>query len=636
LSQQLDYKALGLRVGLEIHQQLATRHKLFCHCPPTLTTRQPTTTIYRRLRLSESELGEIDPAALLEFKKGRIIEYVCEPGTACLVEQDEEPPHPINPEAVHYALVIAHALHARPVDEIHVMRKIVIDGSNTTGFQRTCIVALGGYIRVGDKTIPIQTICLEEEAARKIGERPGVVTYALDRLGIPLIEIATAPVIESPEECLRVALAIGRLLRLTGFVKRGLGTIRQDINISIRGGALTEVKGVQELALLPKVVEFEVHRQLHLIRLAEELQKRGANPEDVRSKLTDVTDCFQDTKCRVLHRAIKRGERVYAICLPKFAGLLGLEPYPGVRLGREIAAYVRVESGIPGILHSDEIRKYGVSDSEVVAVQRALHCSDQDAFIVFTAPDPETAQRAADAIVKRAKQAIQGVPEETRAARPDGTTEYMRPRPGAARMYPETDIPPYPVTDEAWQRATSYSIPTWDEAVEQLIKEFDLNKQLAEQLLDSPYMDVFKAAVRIGAPPRFTASFLTERLVALKKEGVAADQLSNEQLIEILKLLAEGRIPKDGCLALVRYLAEHPSTSVEEAVVKLGLQMLSEEEVRRIVSETITQNRDVIERRGERAVSAFMGMLMRKLRGRVDPRLLRQLVEEEVRRALTQ
>lgn len=219
----IDYSKVGLKVGLEIHQQLATKAKLFCSCPPELFKEAPTMVFLRRLRPTQSELGQIDPSAFFEFKKGMQVLYEANKKTACLVEMDEEPPHPLNMEAVEVVLTAALMMNAKPVDEVHVMRKTVIDGSNTTGFQRTSIIALDGWIKVNDKVIPIQAASLEEDAARKIGtEADGkIIRYRIDPLGIPLIEVTTGPVIYSPQEAQEVALAIGRILRDTGKVMRG-------------------------------------------------------------------------------------------------------------------------------------------------------------------------------------------------------------------------------------------------------------------------------------------------------------------------------------------------------------------------------------------------------------------------------
>jgi glutamyl-tRNA(Gln) amidotransferase subunit E len=280
----IDYSKIGLKVGLELHQQLDTAEKLFCSCAPQLFREEPEITFLRRLRPTQSELGQIDPAAFFEFQKGIKILYEANKETSCLVEMDEEPPHNLNKEAVEIALIVALILNAKPVDEIHVMRKTVIDGSNTTGFQRTCVVALNGEIKVDGKKVPIQHVGLEEDAARKTGEEGSLIRYRIDRLGIPDIEVATAPVLYSPKETEKVALAIGRILRATGRVKRGLGTIRQDLNVSIPNGAITEIKGVQELELVSKIIEFEVQRQLNLLKIKDELQRRGVNEKDIKEE----------------------------------------------------------------------------------------------------------------------------------------------------------------------------------------------------------------------------------------------------------------------------------------------------------------------------------------------------------------
>ncbi len=276
----MDYKELGLKVGIEIHQQLDTKHKLFCFCPTvTREVEESNFEFFRYLRLKRSEIGEEDRAAKEEVERSRrfIYKYY---DTTCLVEADEEPPRELNREALLIAIQVAKMLNMEVVDEVHVMRKIVIDGSNTTGFQRTALVAFGGFLEVDGKRVGVATLCLEEEACRKVEEGEGYAVYSLDRLGIPLVEIGTEPDIDSPEMAKKVAARLGMILRSTGKVKRGLGTIRQDVNISIRDGARVEIKGVQELDILDKIVEYEVLRQVNLLKIRDELKERGARVEE--------------------------------------------------------------------------------------------------------------------------------------------------------------------------------------------------------------------------------------------------------------------------------------------------------------------------------------------------------------------
>ena len=305
-----DYSKLGLKIGLEIHQQLNTKTKLFCECKPLFFKEDPELTFLRRLRPTQSELGQIDPAAYFEFQKGIMLRYEANKKSTCLVEMDEEPPHALNKEAVEISLTAALMMNAKPVDEIHIMRKTVIDGSNTTGFQRTCVIAMNGWIKIDDKLVQIQHASLEEDAARKTGtEKNGkIISYRLDRLGIPLIEVATAPVIYSPKEAQKVALVLGQILRDTGKAMRGLGTIRQDLNISLTQGALIEIKGVQELDLVSVVLEYEIKRQINLIKISEELQKKNMKTNSLTKNFVEVTDVFNNTNCKLIKNNTKKPE----------------------------------------------------------------------------------------------------------------------------------------------------------------------------------------------------------------------------------------------------------------------------------------------------------------------------------------
>ncbi|MEM1508053.1 MAG: Glu-tRNA(Gln) amidotransferase subunit GatE [Candidatus Bathyarchaeia archaeon] len=632
----INYKELGLKVGLECHQQLATREKLFCKCPPQLFKGEPEMLFMRRLRPTQSELGQIDPAAYFEFQKGVKILYEADGKTSCLVEMDEEPPHELNREALEIALIIALMMNAKPVDEIYVMRKIVIDGSNTTGFQRTCVVALNGSIEVDGKTIPIQHVSLEEDAARKMGEEGLLVRYRIDRLGIPLVEVTTGPLINTPEEAEKVALAIGRILRATRRVKRGIGTIRQDLNISIRDGALVEVKGVQELELISKVVEYEVQRQLNLLKIRDELKKRGVKDEDLREEFFDVTDVFKGTKCRVLQRAIGQGARVFAVKLPRFSGLLGFELIPGLRFGGELSDRAKFWGRVGGILHTDELRSYGVSDEEISELRRRVNASEEDA-IVLVADKIENAMDALKAVVERAREALKGVPEETRAANPDGTTRYMRPRPGAARMYPETDVPPVKITKDYLEKLKKALPEPPEETVRRLMGEYGINEKLARQLSDSEYTDLFEAIVKeTGVTPTVVAATLTETFKALRREGVNLDAISDEQIIEIFRLVSLEKTSKESIPEIVRWLAKHEDAAPSDAIRELGLTMISEDDLKRLIEEYLEKNRSLVMERGIGALGTLMGIIMRDLRGRVKPetvnKVLREKISEELKR----
>jgi len=630
---EIDYAKIGLKVGLEIHQQLATSAKLFCNCKPELFKEQPEIVFLRRLRPTQSELGQVDPAAYFEFQKGVCIRYEANRATSCLVEMDEEPPHPLNMEAVETVLMAALMMNAEPVDEVHVMRKTVIDGSNTTGFQRTCVIALDGCIKVGAKPIPIQHASLEEDAARKTGDEEGgkVIRYRIDRLGIPLIEVATAPVIHSPQEAQEVALAIGKILRDTGRVMRGLGTIRQDLNVSIPKGALVEIKGVQELELISRVVEYEVQRQLTLLSISEELQKRKVDAAGLNEDFVDVTGVFKQTKCKVIQKALDKQHHVKAVKLPKFNGFLKRELVPNFRLGTELADRARFWGRVGGIFHTDEMPAYGITSEEVEALRKAMNARDEDA-VVFVADMPENAADALKAVVERAQEAISGVPAETRAANADGTTRYMRPRPGAARMYPETDIPPSLITRDFVERVRQSLPEPAEKKLKRLMREYKLNEKLAQQIVDSEYSALFEVIVQeSGVSATTVAAFLTETWKALKRDGVPVEQVPEEQMREVFRLVGAGELAKEAVAEVFTWLSKHEGKSVKDAVAELGLKMFSEAELAVIVDRVIAANRQAVAKLGKNAFGMLMGAVMKEVRGKATAELVGKLLKERLK-----
>lgn len=626
----MDYLKIGLKAGLEIHQQLDTREKLFCSCQPQLFKKEPEFTFVRRLRPTQSELGQVDPAALFEFQKGTKILYEADSETACLVEMDEEPPHDLNLEAVEISVVAALMMNAKPVDEIHVMRKTVIDGSNTTGFQRTCVVALNGEITIKGKKVPIQHISLEEDAARKTGKEGKLIHYRIDRLGIPLIEIATAPVIYSPEEAEETAFAIGRILRATRRVRRGLGTIRQDLNVSIHEGSLIEIKGVQELGLVSQIIKNEVQRQLSLLGIRDELKKRSVKKENIMEDFVNVTSVFKQTSCKVIAKALKENKIVLAVRLPGFSGLLKKELASGMRFGSELAGIARFWGRVGGIFHTDEMPAYGVTVEEINQLAKLLKKDSTDA-VVFVADTLENATDALNAVTNRAKVALEGVPEETRAANPDGTTKYMRPRPGAARMYPETDVPPIQLKKKYLEELRSKLPELPEQLMKRIMLEYKLNSKLAKQILNSEYLDLFESSAReTQVSPTVIAVVLTETLKALKRDGINVDSVSDEQFMELFLLVGAGKTAKESIPELLTWLSNHREASADDALESLGLGMISKKELEELVNDMLEKNRELVEARGKSAFAPLMGMIMKRARGRVKAVVVNEILKRRL------
>ncbi|MFC7141625.1 Glu-tRNA(Gln) amidotransferase subunit GatE [Halosimplex aquaticum] len=614
-----DYEDLGLVAGLEIHQQLDTAHKLFCPCPTEL--REPEAaqrTFTRYLHPTKSELGEIDEAALEESMVDREFEYLAY-DTTCLVEEDDEPPHRVDREAMDVTMEIAQLLDATVADQVHVMRKIVVDGSNTTGFQRTMRVAGDGAIETDEGTVRIEDLMLEEESAQRVEETDAGVRYSLDRLGIPLVEIGTKPDIRSPEQARDAAERIGMLLRSTGQVKRGLGTIRQDVNVSIAEGARVEIKGVQSLDDIDDIVRNEVRRQVELLDIADELQARDASVGDPR----DVTEVFEDTDSGVIGGALSSGGNVMAVRLEGFDGLVGREIQPDRRLGTELSDHAK-RHGAGGIFHTDELPAYGVTEEEVDALREAVDASPEDA-VALVADDPETTELAVDAVVERAADALELVPEETRGANEDGTTRYLRPLPGAARMYPETDVPPVePDPTEVDQPELL------TEKVERYQAEYDLDSGLAEQVAYGEYMPLFEEVVADGVDPTLAAGTLESTLTELRRDDVAVENLTDEHLADALALVDGGEVPREGLDDLLRALAADPALTAEQAVEQQDLGGVGAEEVREAVVTVVERNAEQVETEGMGAFSGLMGECMGELRGKADGDTVSSVLREEI------
>ncbi len=616
----MDYAKLGLRVGLEIHQQLDTK-KLFCMCPSKLVDEKGREVV-RNLRPTTSELGELDQAAIMEAAKGLKFKYQSPGKSSCLVELDEEPPKGPNEKAMEVALKMALLMKAKVLDEVQFMRKIVIDGSNTTGFQRTCLLAIDGTLEVNDKEIGIPSICLEEDAARSVDEKGGVKTYRLDRLGIPLIEIVTTPVIKSPQEARDVAQTIGGLLRATRMVKRGLGTIREDVNISITKGARVEIKGVQDLRMLPEYVREEVQRQVRLLKARETLRKREAEPD---TDITDLSAIFKGTKNQIIAGNLKKGRGVYGVRLKGFDGTLRGKWGEAI-LGQEFASHAKV-AGVAGIFHSDELPGYGINQREINKVVELLSVKKKDAFVMVSHRE-DTVRRALERVIERARTAIDGVPEETRDAQLDGTTVYSRPLSGGARMYPETDIPPYQIDDIILEKLGRELPETPEQRVKRYQKDYVLNREQTIQLFRKGYDLTFEDIADTHGNPGVVANTFLQTFPELEKEGFEPSLIDESILKELFKGLSQDEFAKEGIPEILKYLSE--GKNLDEALKSAGIEDVDMVHVRDRIRDILEARHEFIKERGISALGPLMGVVMKEFRGKVDGKKLSNILKEEL------
>ncbi len=629
---KFSIEELGVKVGLEIHQQLATNKKLFCNCTP-IDTDEYSIKFQRKLRASKSELGEYDPAALFEKSKSKTIMYFANPESSCLVEQDEEPPHELDEDAKKISLIIASALKSDVFSEIYPMRKTVVDGSNTTGFQRTMLISQGGNFKVDEKEIGIQSICLEEDAAKILGEDGSIKKYGLERLGVPLVEIATEPFEVKPHEIKKIALSLGRILRSTKKVKRGLGSIRQDVNVSIKdGNVVIEVKGVQQLDQLEKVVEYEAKRQYGLLKISKKLKEVDWIHNNNDRK--DLTELFKKCKSKIIQNAIKKNQKIFGISFRNMSGLFGYSPYEGIRLGKEVAELVRF-FGIGGVFHSDELPNYGVENEDINDLKKSLEIEDDDGFLILAAPE-EKMKVIIDQIILRIEHIRnEGIPIDTRLATQSGETKFLRPRPGAARMYPETDIPPIIISNAELEDAINHIPKSWDDSIKDLQTKYQLNLQLSEQLFDSSYFELFEDITKnIKVNPTFIASVLCSTITNLERSGLDSKLLKNEEITKTFQFLDEGRITKESIEIIFENIMNGKSYSIEEAMNNTSIETINESQLESICQEIVENNQEIIKNQKERAIGPLMGIAMKELRGKASGETINKLLLKNIKNKL--
>jgi len=624
---------VGVKVGLEIHQQLATNKKLFCNCTP-LESDEYFTKFQRKLRVSKSELGEFDPAVLFEKSKSKTIIYYANPKSSCLVEQDEEPPHELDEDAKKIALIIASSLKSNIFSEIYPMRKTVIDGSNTTGFQRTMLISQGGFYDVEGTKIGIQSICLEEDAAKILGEQGSIRKYGLERLGVPLVEIATEPFEVKPREVRKIALSLGRILRSTKKVKRGIGSIRQDVNISIKdGGVVIEVKGVQQLEQLEKVVEYEAKRQHGLLKISKKLREKNwiHNYKDDRK---DITELFSKCKSKIIQNAIKKNQKIFAVSFRNMAGMFGYSPYEGIRLGKEVAELVRF-FGLGGIFHSDELPNFGVEESDLENLKEFLKINEDDGFLILAIPE-EKIHIIVDQIILRIEHIKNvGIPIDTRLATQTGETKFLRPRPGAARMYPETDIPPIIISKEELEDAIKNIPKSWDESIKELQTKYKINPQLTEQIFDSRYIELFEKIVeKTKVSPTFVASVLCSTITNLERSGLNSNLLQNEDIVKSFELLEVGEISKESIEIIFENIMAGKAKTTKEAIKNTSIEAVNESNLEKIIEEIVEKNQEIIINQKERAVGPLMGIAMKELRGKASGEIVNKLLLKNIKKKL--
>ncbi len=627
----IDYKEVGLCCGLELHQQLDTG-KLFCKCKSKLIKdgTKPDKIIKRKLRPVYSESGEIDQAAVSEHKKQKTYTYYFYNNCNCLVEVDCQPPIRTNPDALRTAIIVSKLTNSQLVDKSIVMRKQVIDGSNVSGFQRTTMISTNGYLDFDFGRVRIDKILLEEDSARAIERKENEVIYSLDRLGIPLIELVVWHDMHKPEDVKTVARNVGQIFRITGKAKRGLGSIRQDINISIKNGNRTEIKGCQELDMIPEIIDREIIRQLSLLEVKKEIEKKNIKQFNIKEK--KLTEIFKETTSKAVRGTLENNKDLFGFLIPNLRGIIGYEIQPNRRVGTEISSVLKAKTSLKGLFHSDELPNYGITQEEVNEIKQKLSSKENDAFIVVMCK-PEEIKNVKQVIEERLNQLLLGIPKETRIVTPEGNTEYQRPLSvGGSRMYPETDLLPISYTTEILENAEK-EMPLSIEKRKELYTTLGLSTQLIEKMVLDNYAVTFEKIIRNNSKlnPTQVAVFLLEDLITMSREGsLIIENVFAEDLIYFFSYERFNEIPKPKIKEV--FLDFINSEKLIEDVID-DLKIFSEMEsidAEKIMLEIIEENKEKIQQLQERAEGLLMGRLMTRTKGLIDGSKANSLVKSKL------
>ncbi|OQY28082.1 MAG: glutamyl-tRNA(Gln) amidotransferase subunit E [Candidatus Cloacimonetes bacterium 4572_55] len=618
-----DYAELGLKAGLEIHQQLLTEKKLFCRCPAGLYNLEYDAEILRHMRPTLSELGEYDGTALMEFKTKKNIIYRINHETVCTYEMDDTPPFEINPHALDIALKMAMLLNYKLVSEIHIARKQYLDGSIPTGFQRTTIVGIDGWLSYRNRKIGLIQLGLEEDACREISDIGHERIYITDRLGMPLTEVVTEPAMRTPQEVAEVANIIRWSVRSMGNVRTGIGAARQDVNVSIAGGTRIEIKGVSRIPMIPLLVYNEAQRQYSLLRIRAELHRRGITEKTFEAHSVDVSHILSKTSYEPIASALKNNEVAHCVNLKGFLGILSQPTQIGKVFSKEISDRARVVAcltRLPNILTS-ESKEETVTSFSWNKIRKAINAGDQDSLILVWG-DQKDVKVAIQEIIIRAKETTQGVPSETRQALSDGTNGFERILPGADRMYPDTDLPPLEITDDRIERIRK-SVPEslWDR--EKKYRDMGIPEHLITRIACTPRAILFEnLANKFSVPPTWIAIYLFEKQVAWRRDGLPVKQLTTKNWEMFFSYASQQPALLELGDDLFRSFLDGSDIDLEKRILEVVPARIQLDDLTGLIRETIHDQADAIPKTPEKKCRFFMGLVMKKCRGHILGRVV--------------
>jgi len=622
-----DYAAVGFKSGLEIHQQLLTSKKLFCRCPAGQYSDEYDAEILRHMRPTLSELGEYDGTALMEFKTKKEIIYRIHRNTVCTYEMDDTPPFQINEEALDIALGIGMMYGCDVIDEMHIARKQYLDGSIPTGFQRTSIICLNGRIPYKGREVKVVQLSIEEDSCREVSDIGHQRVYLTDRLGMPLIETVTGPDMRTPHEVAEVAQLCRWMARSTGKVRTGMGAAREDVNVSVTGGTRIEIKGVPRIPHIPLLTYNEAMRQWNLLRLRDELNKRGIRPETFKATTENVTRLLRKTRFLPVQHALETGMTVHCVALRGYRGLLRWSTQTDTFFSKEISDRVRVIAcltTLPNLIHSDNPSE-SLATAEWQSVKKAVSASDDDTLVLVWGSQQD-ADMGVKEIIIRAKEATIGIPSETRQALRDGTNGFERILPGADRMYPDTDLPPKRITEERREKIrTGLPQDYWTRDFE--YRSIGVPDDLIRPLTVSRFATLFGILVNEWKiSPTLAAVVLIQFPKRLKRETQNAGTVTEGLVRRIFLAYKNNKITRDAIYRTMRKAVQFESFSEESLPGPC-----SREELVAVVRGSMTLLSKMKVRHEEKKGEILMGMVLEKLRGRVEGAVVAEYIAQEMK-----
>jgi len=580
IATQKDYDRIGFMSGLEVHQQLNTKHKLFCKCPAGIYQKpdEYDAEVIRHMRPTLSELGEYDGTALMEFKTRKEIIYHLSNDTACTYEVDDTPPFHIDTEALGIAIKISHLSKLNVVGEVHITRKQYLDGSIPTGFQRTGIIGVEGEIELPHKKIRLIQLSLEEDSCREVSDIGHTRVYRTDRLGMPLIETVTYPDCVNPDEVRETCDYIRFLNRSTGLVRTGMGAGRQDVNVSCRGGSRVEIKGVAHTKWIPELTHNESFRQWALLAVRDELLKSISDTNKWKIKSVRLNSKSSPNH-KGIKAALKNNQKVYAVNLPGFSGLLSHFTQPGKMFADEIKDRLKVIACLePPFMFTTEDINPEIKSKEFAAIAEKLDANKNDALIVFWGPE-EDIKTALETIEERCQMAFEGIPNETRKSFANGTTIFERVLPGADRMYPDTDTAPLPLENNYIEELKK-ELPTDIIQRYHQLKDWEIPDDTYTYIFSKNLFPILeKLITNYKVDPVFAGTFLGHTLKYVEGHYKPSDTFNYKIIQAMFRYLNEKEILHDITERMLPVVYEHPKMDFDSVMESIGYKKINASEI---------------------------------------------------------